>query len=320
MEDNLKIKKILKKSVYFFIVILIIAVIGLMILRYHVEGEQNMPFNLSEILVVSTAEGYEEEVKEENNWNFEIYQTNDVYLTIKKNKNYKETQAIKSIEIKNLTKKFSTKTDEVIAVNDVSYKFENGKFYAIMGHSGSGKSTLISILGTLEKPTNGNCIIGEKDISNLDDNTLSKIRNKNIGFIFQNYALDPNLKSFENVMLPMYINENIKKEERKNKAIELLKYVNLESRIEHYPNELSGGEQQRVAIARALANDPDIILADEPTGNLDEKNEEIIFNILKKISASGRCVIVVCHNNNILKYADVVLEMQNGKLGVKNER
>ena len=227
---------------------------------------------------------------------------------------------VKSIEIKNLTKKFSTKTDEVIAVNDVSYKFENGKFYAIMGHSGSGKSTLISILGTLEKPTNGNCIIGEKDISNLDDNTLSKIRNKNIGFIFQNYALDPNLKSFENVMLPMYINENIKNGERKNKAIELLKYVNLESRIEHYPNELSGGEQQRVAIARALANDPDIILADEPTGNLDEKNEEIIFNILKKISASGRCVIVVCHNNNILKYADVVLEMQNGKLGVKNER
>ena len=226
---------------------------------------------------------------------------------------------VKSIEIRNLTKKFITKTDEVIAVNDVSYKFENGKFYAIMGHSGSGKSTLISILGTLEKPTNGNCIIGEKDISNLDDNTLSKIRNKNIGFIFQNYALDPNLKSFENVMLPMYINENIKKEERKNKAIELLKYVNLESRIEHYPNELSGGEQQRVAIARALANDPDIILADEPTGNLDEKNEEIIFNILKKISASGRCVIVVCHNNNILKYADVVLEMQNGKLGVKNE-
>ena len=148
---------------------------------------------------------------------------------------------VKSIEIKNLTKKFSTKTDEVIAVNDVSYKFENGKFYAIMGHSGSGKSTLISILGTLEKPTNGNCIIGEKDISNLDDNTLSKIRNKNIGFIFQNYALDPNLKSFENVMLPMYINENIKNGERKNKAIELLKYVNLESRIEHYPNELPGG-------------------------------------------------------------------------------
>ena len=227
---------------------------------------------------------------------------------------------VKSIEIRNLTKKFITKTDEVIAVNDVSYKFENGKCYAIMGHSGSGKSTLISILGTLEKPTTGKCLIGEKDISNLDDKTLSKIRNKNIGFIFQNYALDPNLKSFENVMLPMYINENIKKEERKNKAIELLKYVNLESRIEHYPNELSGGEQQRVAIARALANDPDIILADEPTGNLDEKNEEIIFNILKKISASGRCVIVVCHNNNILKYADVVLEMQNGKLGVKNER
>ena len=226
---------------------------------------------------------------------------------------------VESLEIKDITKKYITKSDEVIAVDDVSYKFESGKFYAIMGHSGSGKSTLISILGTLEKPTSGSCIIGKKDISNLNDEELSKIRNKNIGFIFQNYALDPNLKSYENVMLPMYINESIKKEDRKSKAIELLKYVNLEARIEHYPNELSGGEQQRVAIARALANNPDIILADEPTGNLDEKNEEIIFDILKKIRTSGRSVIVVCHNNNILKYADVVLYMQNGKLGVKNE-
>ncbi len=226
---------------------------------------------------------------------------------------------VESLEIKNITKKYITKSDEVMAVDNVSYKFLSGKFYAIMGHSGSGKSTLISILGTLEVPTSGSCIIGKKDISNLSDEKLSKIRNKNIGFIFQNYALDPNLKSYENVILPMYINEKIKKEDRKNKAIELLKYVNLEARIEHYPRELSGGEQQRVAIARALANDPDIILADEPTGNLDEKNEEIIFDILKKISISGRTVIVVSHNNNILKYADVVLYMQNGKLGVKNE-
>ena len=124
---------------------------------------------------------------------------------------------------------------------------------------------------------------------------------------------------FENVMLPMYINNEIKKQQRKEYAIKLLEYVNLKDRINHYPRELSGGEQQRVAIARALANNPNVIIADEPTGNLDEANEKTIFEILKKLSESGKCVIIVSHNDNILKYADKILYMKNGKLGVLNE-
>lgn len=229
------------------------------------------------------------------------------------------TGEYKNLEIVNLYKIFQTKTEKIVAIDNANYKFENGRFYAIMGHSGSGKSTLLNILGTLDKQTSGEYLINGTDVSNFDEYQLSALRMKGIGFIFQNYSLDPNLKSFENVMLPMYINSFIKKENRKNRAIKLLEYVNLGNRINHFPKELSGGEQQRVAIARALANDPKVIIADEPTGNLDEKNEEIIFTILKKLADSGKCVIVVSHNENVLKYADNVLYMKNGKLGVYNE-
>ena len=225
----------------------------------------------------------------------------------------------KNLEIKNLYKVYQTKNEKIVAVDNATYKFESGCFYAIMGHSGSGKSTLLNILGTLDKQTSGEYLINGENISNYDDVVLSAIRMRGIGFIFQNYSLDPNLKSFENVMLPMYINNAIKKENRKTRAIKLLEYVNMGDRINHYPKELSGGEQQRVAIARALANDPKVIIADEPTGNLDEKNEEIIFSILKKLSQMDKCVIVVSHNENILKYADKVLYMKNGKLGVYSE-
>ena len=225
----------------------------------------------------------------------------------------------KNLEIKNLYKLYQTKNEKIVAVDNATYKFESGCFYAIMGHSGSGKSTLLNILGTLDKQTSGEYLINGENISNYDDVILSAIRMRGIGFIFQNYSLDPNLKSFENVMLPMYINNAIKKENRKTRAIKLLEYVNMGDRINHYPKELSGGEQQRVAIARALANDPKVIIADEPTGNLDEKNEEIIFSILKKLSQMDKCVIVVSHNENILKYADKVLYMKNGKLGVYSE-
>ena len=229
------------------------------------------------------------------------------------------TGEYKNLEIINLYKVFQTKTEKIVAIDNANYKFEDGRFYAIMGHSGSGKSTLLNILGTLDKQTSGEYLINGTDVSKFDEYELSSIRMKGIGFIFQNYSLDPNLKSFENVMLPMYINNFIKKENRKKKAIKLLEYVNLGDRINHFPKELSGGEQQRVAIARALANDPKVIIADEPTGNLDEKNEEIIFSILKKLADSGKCVIVVSHNDNVLKYADNVLYMKNGKLGVYNE-
>lgn len=148
----------------------------------------------------------------------------------------------------------------------------------------------------------------------MNDKDLAKIRMQHIGFIFQDFYLDPYLKAIENVIVPMYINKIIAKENRKSKAIELLDRVGLKERIHHFPRELSGGEQQRVAIARALANDPDIILADEPTGNLDSTNEKMVFEQLKKLSKDGKCVIVVSHSDLAKKYADVVYEIDNHKL------
>ena len=177
----------------------------------------------------------------------------------------------KYLKLENICKVYNSKTEKVIALNQINYQFEVGKFYAIMGHSGSGKSTLISILGLIDRPSSGKYYLNGEDVFKLDDYKLSKLRNKEIGFIFQNFYLDEHLKAYENVMIPMVINENIPKDERKNRAITLLKKLNLEKRINHFPKEMSGGEQQRVAIARALANEPNIILADEPTGNLDKK-------------------------------------------------
>ena len=185
-----------------------------------------------------------------------------------------------------------------------------------MGHSGSGKSTLISILGLIDRPSSGKYYLNGEDVFKLDDYKLSKLRNKEIGFIFQNFYLDEHLKAYENVMIPMIINENIPKDERKNRAITLLKKLNLEKRINHFPKEMSGGEQQRVAIARALANEPNIILADEPTGNLDKKNELMVFEELKNLSLAGKLVIVVSHSDEIKNYADIILELKDGELSL----
>lgn len=218
------------------------------------------------------------------------------------------------MNIKNIIKKYVTAKEEIIALNEVSYQFEKGKFYAIMGHSGSGKSTLIRILGLLENFTQGSYFIDDKDVSKFNDIELSKIRMNKIGFVFQDYYLDSTLKAIENVILPMLINPIIPKKEQQNRAIKLLKMVNVANRANHYPNEMSGGEQQRVCLARALANNPDIILADEPTGNLDEANEELIFQLLKQLSLEGKCIIVVSHSNNVKKYADIVINLQNGKI------
>ena len=183
-----------------------------------------------------------------------------------------------------------------------------------MGHSGSGKSTLIKILGLMDNLTSGKYLINEKYVNSLNDDQLSAIRMNNIGFVFQDYYLDKNLCAAENVILPMLINPSINKSERKIRACELLKTLGLNDRLMHFPKELSGGEQQRVCIARALANNPDYILADEPTGNLDEDNEIKILKILKKLSENGKCVIVVSHSNEIIKYADEVLNLKDGKL------
>lgn len=201
---------------------------------------------------------------------------------------------------------------QVKALNLVTYKFEVGMFYAIMGESGSGKSTLINILGLMDKATKGSVFLDGVDTRKCSDDELCKLRNEKIGFVFQNFYLNNKLTALENVLLPMYINGNVDL----NKAKDLLKTFNVLDRESHYPYELSGGEQQRVSLARALVNNPKYILADEPTGNLDSKNEDEVFNYLKDIS-KDKCVIVVSHNEKIKNYADKVIYLEKGVL--KNE-
>ncbi len=218
------------------------------------------------------------------------------------------------IYIKGLTKKYQRNKEDIVALDNINIKFEIGKFYAVMGHSGSGKSTLINIIGLIETATSGEYYLNGKNISDFNENEKANIRAKYFGFIFQDYNLDPNLKAYENVMLPMLIDKKVKNKDAKEKAIKLLVSLDLTHRINHYPKELSGGEQQRVAIARALANNPEIILADEPTGNLDKKNEQKIFSDLKKLSESGKCVIVVSHSLEIKEYADVIFTLEDGTI------
>ena len=220
----------------------------------------------------------------------------------------------KSIVLKNGIKEFSLKDEKIIAMDNVNLEINTGKLYVIMGHSGSGKSTLIQILGLLDNLTQGELYINGQDVSNISEDEKADIRQKEIGFVFQSFYLNPKLTAIENVMLPMYINKDIESSNRRRKALKLLTNFRLENRINHYPKELSGGEQQRIAIARALANDPSFILADEPTGNLDVKNEEIVYNTLRELANSGKAVVVVSHNESIKKYADKVLYMDLGKL------
>lgn len=223
------------------------------------------------------------------------------------------------MKVENIEKVYQTEKEQVIALSDFSYEFCKGKFYAIMGHSGSGKSTLIKILGLMDNTTSGRYQINGNYVDSLNDEETSYLRMDNIGFVFQDYKLDANMRAYENVILPMLINKKIDKKERLNLALNLLSSVGLKDRVDHFPKALSGGEQQRVCIARALANNPDYILADEPTGNLDEENEKNILNILKGLSQNGKCVIVVSHSSEILKYADEVLTLKNGKLVKDNE-
>ncbi len=191
-----------------------------------------------------------------------------------------------TIELKNVSKIYNNK---VTAMDNVSLKLTEGEFIAVMGQSGSGKSTLLQIAGLLDSCTSGEVIINGENVSKLDKNKLADVRMKSLGFVFQAFHLNSHLKVYENIMVPMLINSEFKnKAEMKQRAEELVATVGLSHRIDHYPSELSGGEQQRVAIARALANNPDFILADEPTGNLDSKNELMIFEELKKLTDSGK--------------------------------
>lgn len=223
------------------------------------------------------------------------------------------------IILEHIDKYYKKKSQILPVLTNINATFVKGNFYAIMGKSGSGKSTLFNILGLLDNDYVGTYKLFGKIIKNNKDKDLSKLRMENIGFIFQEFQLDPNLKAYENVMMPLYINKKIAKKDRFNLVKDMLSQLNMENRMEHFPKELSGGEQQRIAIARALINNPVLILADEPTGNLDENMEEEIFKLLKELSKKDKCVIVVSHSNKVKEYADVIYKLDNGTLKVQNE-
>lgn len=220
------------------------------------------------------------------------------------------------LKLINIYKEYKIKNnDDVIALSKITCNFEKGKFYAIIGSSGSGKSTLINILGLIDTFDSGEYKIDKVNIKELTEEEKANIRMKKFGFVFQKFFLNEKLTACENLIIPMLINKEINPKNRKVIAQELLKELGLGERINHKSNELSGGEQQRVAIARALVNNPDFIIADEPTGNLDKKNEKLVFDILKKLAIeNNKGIIVVTHSNEIKKYADVIYRIDNGKL------
>lgn len=218
------------------------------------------------------------------------------------------------IELKNAAKYYTMGENIVKALDGVNIKIEEGDFVAIMGPSGSGKSTGMNLAGSLDIATKGEVYLDGENIALLEESELAQIRGKKIGFIFQQFNLIPNLTAKENVMLPMLF-QNTLKEEREERAEELLGLLGLRDRESHYPNELSGGQQQRVAIARSLANDPEVILADEPTGNLDSKTEIKIMEFLTKLNEEGKTIIIITHAPEIAeKYARTIYWIRDGKV------
>ena len=218
------------------------------------------------------------------------------------------------IELKNVDKFYYMGENTVKAVNKLSFFVKQGQFVAVMGPSGSGKSTSMNLIGSLDTPTRGHIFLDGEDISLLEESDLAQIRGRKIGFIFQSFNLIPNLTAKENIMLPMMFQE-IPLEEREHRAEELLRLVELDDRMDHYPNELSGGQMQRVAIARSLANDPEVVLADEPTGNLDTRTGEIVMEFLRKLHKQGKTVIMVTHDANLAeKNAEIIYWLKDGGL------
>jgi len=219
----------------------------------------------------------------------------------------------KLIEIKNLTKRYRIGGETINAVDDVTLDILEGEMVAITGPSGSGKSTLMHLIGGLDKPTKGDILVGGINIAKLKDRDLSKYRNTTIGFVFQSFNLQPNLTSLENVKLPLIFSRSASN--KVDPAIRALKMLDLENRISHKPNQLSGGQKQRVGIARALVNNPKIILADEPTGNLDSKNGSIVINLLREINKEKNVtIIIVTHDPNIANKCDREIRMKDGKI------
>ena len=217
------------------------------------------------------------------------------------------------IHIEHIMKIYNPGENEVHALDDVSLDIQTGEFVAIIGQSGSGKSTLMNMLGCLDTPTSGTYILSGKDVSHLSDNELSDIRNQQIGFIFQGFNLIPNLTAQENVELPL-IYRGMPAKERHDCSLEALRIVGLEHRVDHKPSEMSGGQQQLVAIARAIAAKPPVILADEPTGNLDSSSTKEIMKILHDLHDTGRTVILITHDDQIAANAKRVVRIMDGKI------
>ena len=218
------------------------------------------------------------------------------------------------IRLKNVSKFYYMGDNVVRAVDGINFSVQKGDFIAVMGPSGSGKSTAMNLIGSLDVPTKGIIYLDKENISWFSESDLSQVRGQKVGFIFQQFNLIPNLTAKENVMLPMDF-QGISKKEREEIAEELLDKVNLIHRMNFYPPQLSGGEQQRVAIARALANDPEIILADEPTGNLDTKTGERVMNFLEELNKEGKTVIMVTHEPDLAKkHADIIYWLKDGKV------
>ena len=215
------------------------------------------------------------------------------------------------LEIKNVSKTYGQGTAKVVALSNVSFRVDEGDFIAIIGPSGSGKSTLLNVIGGLDYPSSGEVILDGKRIDNLDENDFVDIRRNKIAYVFQQYHLLPSLTALENVMLPLTFC-GLEKEEKK--ALEILKEVGLEERAEHKPGQLSGGEQQRVAIARALVNSPSLILADEPTGNMDQKTGMEILELFRQLNRDGHSIIMVTHNAEIAKHAGQTIVLQDGQI------
>ena len=217
------------------------------------------------------------------------------------------------IHIENMKKIYNPGENEVRALDGIDLDIEKGDLVASVGHSGSGKSTLMNMLGCLDTPTSGKYVLDGQDVASMTDNQLADVRNKEIGFIFQGFNLISNLDAVENVELPL-VYRGVSKNERKRLAMEALKSVGLEDRMKHKPNEMSGGQQQRVAVARAVAAKPPIILADEPTGNLDTKSTQEIMEILKELHRSGRTVIIITHDEEIASQAHRVIRILDGRI------